>query len=410
MTGTSGGRRDGTWVGCGGAWVVCGGGVRRSCGTPGRSLQYLPMPIRADALPDLADYRDARRRRLSVTRALYAVDGDRAPLLPELVDLFTVARADRAAVVWVDEYGSEERVHPYAVVDLANDRPDRSFPWEPVAHAMDLGVPGLVDVGGQSPLGRRSGPLVAVALGNDWDRSWLLVASGGTPRPWLSELERERVLHIAGRICGIVLHLDLDLRAGIRGMSRPSEREPFAGQGLLADFTDGPRPEAEEELIVSRFMVARPIGVVVKEGGIFPGHLGDQIRTARREMEEGDPEPPERPAWERERPAWERERPAWEDVLRALEARDLPTLGEATLALARHADSAGHRWAFAQLASWAYDLAVASRDVATAAGAAEAMAAACAGLSDGARTRWAGAHRSLMLALEEGAGGESPVG
>lgn len=353
------------------------------------------MPIRADPLPDLADYRDARRHRLSVTKALYAGDVRRALLLPELVDLLELARADRVGVVWVDDYGPEERLHPYSVVDLANDRPDRSFPWEPLAHAMDLGVPGLVDAGGQSPLGRRSGPLLVVALGNDWDRSWLLVASGGTPRPWLSTVERERVLHIAGRISGIVMHRDLDAGTDIRVVSRSSAQGLFTGQGVLGDLTDGPLPEAEEELIVSRFMVARTIAVVVREDGVFPGGLEDQIRTARRELAKGGHDP--------------REEPAWEAVLRALEAGDLRALGDVTLALARHADEVGHRWGFAQLATWAYQIALMSRDVDTAAAAAEGLAAACVELSDSARARWAGAYRSLRLALEDGSVGESAL-
>lgn len=359
---------------------------------PPASYSVGPMPIRPDAVPDLGDYRAARQRRLSVTRALYGGDRARALLLPALVDLLALARADRAGVVWVDEHADEPRVHTYAVLDLGNDRPDLSFPWEPLAHAIELGVPGLVDGGGQGPATRRSRPLVAVALGSDWVRAWFLVADGGTPRPWLSATERERVQHIAGLVCAIVLHRDMEPQTVIRGMSPPSGRESsYTGQGVLEDLADGSLSEEEEELIVSRFFVARLIGQVVEDGGVFSPRLEHQISGVHREWAESDDEPSERPAWEA--------------VLQALEAEDLPALGKATVALARHAEAAGHNWSCAQLSSWAYDLALASGSPATAAAAAKAMAAACAEVSDSdAANHWARARRSLMSALEDAPG------
>lgn len=297
----------------------------------------------------------------------------------------------------MDLYGYGEQVHPYAVLDLGNDRPDRSFPWEPLVDAIDLGVPGLVDVGGHRPVSRRSRPLVAVALGNDFVRSWFVVADGGTPRPWLSASERESVVHIAGRISGTVLDWQMEPPTGVRGMSRPGERESsFTGYSVLKDFTGDPPPKSEEELIGCRFFVGRLIGRVVENGGVFPSSLREGIEGARRVLAESDDEPSEQPAWEA--------------VLQALEAEDLRALGEATSALAHHADGAGHYWSSAQLCSWAYDIALASRSAAAAAAAANRMAAACAKVSDDdAATRWARAHRSLMLALEDGPADKPPV-
>jgi hypothetical protein len=358
------------------------------------------MPTRAHSLPDLGDYRDARHRRLSLTTALWSLDSDRALLLPELTEFLAVARADRVGVVWLDEFEYYvERVYAYAVLDLGNDRPDRSFPWEPLVQAFQLGVPGLVDIGGPETAARSSRPLVAVTLGSDGARLWLLVADAATPRPWLSPVERERALHIAGRCSGMVLHSDLGPQTGVRGLSRPSEpMSTFAGAQLLRDLRDPPRPttKKEEELLCSRFEVARLVAPVVEAGGVFPAHLGGQVRTTRRRLAESADRPSEASAWDA--------------VLDALEAGNLRALCEATLAMAHRADAVGHRWSGAQLCWWSYDVAVVLGSADAAAAAAGAMAAACGELSDHeAARRWARGHRRLMLALDDAPVAEPPV-
>lgn len=309
--------------------------------------------------------------------------------MPELIDLLAITGADRAGVLWLDEYEPAE-VHPYAILDLGNDRPNRSFRWEPLADAIDLGVPGVVDIGGEASFGGRSGPLLVIALGSDGWRLLFVVADGRTPRPWLSGEERERAVHIAGRCAGMVLHGDLDAPSGIRGLSHQGEREASVSSfSILKDLEDARLPDKEQEQVTTRYVVTRLVGRVVDDGAVCSPYLPGQVDAARRELDKD--------------PYKHAERRGWEAVLRALEAGDLAALADATLELAPYARAAGHRWSTAQLCSWAYDIAVASGNGGAAAAAARAMAAACRELSDdGAATRWARVCRSLMRTLDDG--------
>ena len=354
------------------------------------------MSTRAKPLQDLGNLRETRKRRLTVTRALFGADPDRTLLLPELLDVLRLVRGDRAGIVWMDSLGMDEEVCPYAVLDLGHDRPDLSFPREHLTDAAGLGVPGLVDIGGKGLVGRRSRPLLVVSMGADRTRSWFLVVDGGTPRPWLSRADRERVQYIAGRTSAIAVHLDLGMGTGIRGMSRPSEPEArFAGAALLKDLRDERHSERMKDLAAARFLVARLVARVMELDGAFPSHLAARIPHVRRELAD--------------RTDMGSEEPAWRAVLRALEAEDHSALAEATLALARHADSAGHDWSFAQLSSWAYDLAVVSRSLAAALSAADAMATACAKVSDSdAAAHWTRVRRSLELVQKEASAAEPP--
>jgi hypothetical protein len=117
------------------------------------------------------------------------------------------ADGDRAAVVWVDEYGPG-LVHTHVVLDLVVDRPRRSFPVEPLRLSWSQGVPGIYDLAERDAV---SGTLeqggyrhvCAVALGSDGLRAWFVVVDGQNYRPSLNAEALGRILFLAGECSAV---------------------------------------------------------------------------------------------------------------------------------------------------------------------------------------------------------------
>ena len=92
----------------------------------------------------LDDYRDRRLQRLRVTESLCSAALGRKALLRHVSGAASITGADRAAVVWVDEYGPG-LVHPHVVLDVLSDRPRRSFGVGQVAsRGQMVGGPGAL--------------------------------------------------------------------------------------------------------------------------------------------------------------------------------------------------------------------------------------------------------------------------
>ena len=119
----------------------------------------------------LEEYRDRRSQRIRLQASLCRADSGKKALLAHLVDVSRITGADRAAIVWVDEYGPG-MVHPHVVLDLVSDRPRRSFALEPLRRAWDTGVPGVFCQAddGTATLDRIPWTM-AVALGSDGSRA-----------------------------------------------------------------------------------------------------------------------------------------------------------------------------------------------------------------------------------------------
>ncbi|MDH3423628.1 MAG: hypothetical protein OEN00_11595, partial [Gemmatimonadota bacterium] len=92
----------------------------------------------------LEDYRGRRAIRVQLAEKLYGADPRRLAVFRHLAEVAELCDADRAATVWVDEYGPGS-VHPHVVLDHLADRPRRHFSSEPLRRAWELGVPGAVD-------------------------------------------------------------------------------------------------------------------------------------------------------------------------------------------------------------------------------------------------------------------------
>jgi tetratricopeptide (TPR) repeat protein len=244
--------------------------------------------------------------------------------------LAAVARllgSDRAAAVWIDEYGPG-LVHAHAVVDLLSDTPRRRFAAEPLRMAWNDGVPGKLDVpdvdrSGPIPIHDAGRSLCAVALGSDGTKAWFLVADGLNTRLPLDRETSGQLMFIAGECAGVLLHRDLP--AGTRG--RPRQR--FAGWPVLRDIEGHEDDEATNRRIGGRFLVARQLRAVYDDDfAVDPAAFAQQLDAVGRELTRIPQDDPERPLWD--------------EVLRGLDAADWGLLAEATLALAGHVESQEH--------------------------------------------------------------------
>src|SRR5690606_4952440 len=92
----------------------------------------------------LSEHRDRRHQRFRLAQALRSGDPIRSALVGHLRELIDLTAADRAAAVWIDEYGAP-LVHPHLTLDLLCDVPRRSFPVEPLERAWEIGLPGAYD-------------------------------------------------------------------------------------------------------------------------------------------------------------------------------------------------------------------------------------------------------------------------
>ncbi len=305
----------------------------------------------------LDEYRGRREQRLRLARALHGVRDDGRRLLALLETAVGILGADRAAVLWVDEYGPG-LVHVHVLLDLVSDSPRRSFSLEPLRLAWNAGVPGILDA---PDLGRSEIPLLrdttrstcAVALGSDGARAWFVVADGATTRRPLDPDQAQSLMFVAGEVAAVVLHRDLDPIAGSGSPAADAEDGRFAGWAILQDVEGREGDAVASRLISARFLVVRALLTFIDDDFVAdPDALAHQIDATRRELGPALEERPEGALWAR--------------ILDGLEAGDLKEVGEATLDLGAAAEEEGHVHGAATLYRAAYDVAVAAGLAATA--------------------------------------------
>lgn len=290
----------------------------------------------------LSEHRSRRRQRLSLARAILSGDAVRAMLVDYLSELAEITGADRAAAVWIDEYG-ENGVHPHVVVDLLSDRPRRSFPRGPLERAWELGLPGAYE-GSASSIQQDATPssCFAVALGSDGARAWFLICDSVGPRAWLTAEDRERAMFLSGECASALLHRDLDDL-----VHQPRQDAPgFVGLPVLEDCEGNEdRPEvaarAEQCFLVVRLTRALIDGELDEAPEAGWRDRVDSVRAevARRVEQAEDAEG------------------RWDPVLDALAARALPELADALVHAGRWAESEGHPHGALELYRCAFDAA-----------------------------------------------------
>lgn len=220
----------------------------------------------------LDEYRDRRLQRLEKSRLTLRRDRRRATLYDHLVEFGSLVDADRVAVVWVDEYGSD-LVHPHVIVDHISRPLRRDFPMEPLTRAWEAGVPGSYDEAGEGPAGCST---FAVALGSDGSRGWFIVADSIRGRPPVRTVARERCLYLAGECSAIVLHRDLDGPGDVRG--------GFAGWSILKDLEGFEDIAARTNVVERRFAVGRLAQILLDQDLV----MSDAERTEAAERVRAD--------------------------------------------------------------------------------------------------------------------------
>ena len=295
----------------------------------------------------LDDYRGKRQKRLRQTLALYRPDAERSKLIEQLDNAVALVGADRAAVLWIDEYGPS-LVHAHCALDLICDAPRTTFASAPLRAAWEAGIPGLVDYPdlGQGSASVPDGPrsMVAVALGSDGARAWFLAVDAIAARRMLSEEARGELMFLAGECAAIVLHRDTESRSGAE-TEEPAQR--FAGWAVLRDIEGHEADQALNRRIASRFLVARAVRTFVDDDfAIESESMAIQLDNVRRETEALPIDDPERRAWAR--------------LLDALERTDLNELAAATLELANRVEAQDHLSGALELYRTAYNVAVAA--------------------------------------------------
>lgn len=289
----------------------------------------------------LDDYRDKRDGRARLATSLYGADIGRSALLRHLTDLANLVGADRAATVWVDEYGPG-LVHPHVVLDLLCDHPRRSFSADPLRRAWEAGVPGLLEA--PHTRGADGSPwTLAISLGSDGTRGWFLIADSVVPRPALTSDVRDRVMFLSGECSSVVLHRDLDA-SDHSGSVAPSKPR-FAGWAILQDIEGRDEDDAESRCIALRFVVGRLPRLLVEDDLATPeDRLRQQAERAREEVNG-------------QRGVDEREVTLWHRVLDAFGAADFHALGCALVELGAVVEGRNHLHGAAELYQTAYEIA-----------------------------------------------------
>ena len=275
----------------------------------------------------LGEQRVRRPQRLRRALALHRTDSDRLQVIEHLAGVTSLLGCDRAATVWLDEYGPG-LVHVHAIVDLVSDVPRRRFPVESLRLAWNDGVPGKLDVSdlAQSaaiPIHDVAGSLCTVALGSDGARAWFLVTDGMRARLPLDSETSGRLMFLAGECAGVLLHRD------VPGASQGRSGERFAGWPILRDIEGRDVDEVASGRIGGRFLVARALRSVVDEDlAVEPAALAHQLEGVRRELSS--------------LAGRDQERPLWDEVLSSLEQGEWRALASASLELGKVAEDQGH--------------------------------------------------------------------
>lgn len=289
----------------------------------------------------LDEYRGRREQRLRQTLALYSADESRACVLRHLWRALNVAMGDRAAAVWVDEYGSG-MVHTFAVLDLGADTPRRSFPLDALKLTWKAGVPGIVDMPdvertGTVPIHGSARSACITSLGSDGMRAWFLIVDATAPRAALTTDAVERLMFLSGECAGVLLHRDLDQA----GDARPGR---FPGWSVLRDIDGAEDDENLNRRISGRFLVGRAVRSLVEDDlTIDRPRMIEAVQGVREELGHklaGDPE-----------------REIWDRILQALEAEDLVELCGGVQALGLFVERMGHLSGAEEFHALAYELA-----------------------------------------------------
>lgn len=280
----------------------------------------------------LGEYRDRRLQRLEKSRLTLRRDRRRATLYDHLVEFGALTDADRVAVVWIDEYGSD-LVHPHVIVDHLARPLRRTFSSEPLTRAWEAGVPGSYDDAGDASGGSST---FAVALGSDGSRGWFIVADSLRTRPPLRTVGRERCMYLAGECSAIVLHRDLDGPGDVRG--------GFAGWSILKDLEGFEDIAARTNVVERRFAVGRLAQILLDQDLV----MADSERAEAAERVRADLEGQRVPASERR---------LLDAVIDSYESADLDDLAAAVLRVGEVAESANHINGALFCYSCAFDLA-----------------------------------------------------
>ncbi|HZD05633.1 MAG TPA: hypothetical protein VE173_11955, partial [Longimicrobiales bacterium] len=202
----------------------------------------------------LEEYRGRREQRLHRTLALNRGDPIRSLVLERLREIVRVVPADRAAVVWVDEY-AEMAAQPYAVLDVAATPPRRGVGIEALIRSWELGVPALVPVEVESS--ERAGRSWVVSLGSDGLRLWFIfVESRRSASPMVGS-RREAIMFLAGECAAVLLHRDLDAASDTDWLTAPGGRFGVdAVDAFEAELTPNPRSAARSAAAaLARFLL-----------------------------------------------------------------------------------------------------------------------------------------------------------
>ena len=302
----------------------------------------------------LLDFSERRVKRLEHARALSRGDPGRSSLLDHLGAATERTGGDRAAVLWLDEYGPGP-VHVHCLLDLASDVPRRGFPVQSCYIAWHEGVPSFIDTphigrgrDTSVPGGARS--TCWVSMGSDGTKAWFLTVDSVTPRAELSKEVVEDLMFLAGEAAAVVLHRDLDdqhfRNARGLGFGDPSKDETFSGWMILKDL-EGREGDSEiDERIGTRFLVGRAVRAVLDEElAMDSGALRQQVGRVERELEVLDREDPERVNWG--------------EVLRTLGSGDHEGLGRSLIGLSDRLDMQGHLYGACEFLNLGYQVAVA---------------------------------------------------
>ena len=307
---------------------------------PTNAPRVISAPMAARKVLRIEEHRGRRLQRLRLAEAFYRPDVARHRLFGLIAQVAELTQADRAAAVWVDEYGSG-LVHPHVVIDLLSDQPRRLYPVEPLRKAWDLGLPGTYDDAMASGNGGNS--TLAIALGSDGTRAWFLVADSVSGRGRLEAEVRERVLFLAGECSSIVLHRDLDALLG----GGNSSRDRFTGWPVLEDLQGLDTPEGQADRIEHRFLLARLARKLVDDDlTVAPDQLIDQAHLVRQEI---DPQG-----------TGEGEVELWRRALSALETQSFPELARRLVEASEAAEASGHSHGALELYDCAYEIAAAA--------------------------------------------------
>ena len=302
----------------------------------------------------LADFSERRAKRLQYARALVQGDPSRSSLLDHLTAAIERIEADRAAVVWLDEY-SHGVVHVHCLLDLVNDVPRREFPVQAWRSAWRDDTPSFIDTphaGRGRDASVAGGPRSScrVSIGSDGTRAWFLTVDSVTRRAELSPEAVEELMFLAGEAAAVVLHRDLDrspLEApGVHASGDLPEGEAFSGWMILKDLEGRDADPEIERRITTRFLVGRAVRAALDEElAMDYTALRQQIARVEQEFGVVDGKDPERVDWA--------------NVLRTLGAGDHEELGRSLLGLADCLDMQGHLYGTSEFSSLAYDVAVA---------------------------------------------------